>query len=60
MFLNTFVQYNNATSNWLTNIRYRFTYRPLSDFYVVYNDVRSAGRPDQRTLVIKQPLMLAF
>ena len=60
MFLNTFVQYNNATSSWLTNIRYRFTYRPLSDFYVVYNDVRTAGRPDQRTLVIKHTLMLAF
>jgi hypothetical protein len=60
MFLNTFVQYNNATSSWLTNVRYRFMYRPLSDFYVVYNDVRTAGRLDQRTLAIKHTLMLAF
>ncbi|NOT26207.1 MAG: carbohydrate binding family 9 domain-containing protein [Acidobacteria bacterium] len=60
MFLNSFVQYNNATSSWLTNVRYRFTYRPLSDFYLVYNDVRTAGRPDQRTFAIKHTLMLAF
>ena len=60
MFLNTFVQYNNATSSWLTNIRYRFIYRPLSDFYVVYNDTRSAGRPGQRTVAVKHTLMLAF
>ena len=60
MFLNSFVQYNSATSSWLTNIRYRFIYRPLSDFYVVYNDTRSAGRENQRTLAVKHTLMLAF
>jgi hypothetical protein len=60
MFLNAFVQYNSATSSWLTNVRYRFTYRPLSDFYLVYNDIRTAGRPDQRTFAIKHTLMLAF
>ena len=60
MFLNSFIQYNSATSSWLTNIRYRFIYRPLSDFYVVYNDTRSAGREGQRTLAVKHTLMLAF
>ena len=60
MFLNTYVQYNNATSGWLTNIRYRFIYRPLSDFYLVYNDTRAAGRPTQRTFAVKHTLMLAF
>jgi hypothetical protein len=60
MFLNSFVQYNSATSSWLTNIRYRFIYRPLSDFYLVYNDTRSAGRAGQRTVAVKHTLMLAF
>ena len=60
MFLNTFVQYNSATSSWLTNIRYRFIYRPLSDFYLVYNDTKSAGRRGQRTVALKHTLMLAF
>jgi len=60
MFLNTYVQYNNATSSWLTNIRYRFIYRPLSDFYLVYNDTRAAGRLSQRTFAVKHTLMLAF
>ena len=60
MFLNAFVQYNSATSSWLTNIRYRFIYRPLSDFYLVYNDTRPAGRTGQRTVAFKHTLMLAF
>ena len=60
MFLNTFVQYNSATSSWLTNSRYRFIYRPLSDFYLVYNEARSAGRTGQRTVALKHTLMLAF
>jgi hypothetical protein len=60
MFLNAFVQYNNATSSWLTNVRYRFIYRPLSDFYLVYNDSRSADRPGQRTFALKHTIMLAF
>lgn len=60
MFLNSFVQCNSATSSWLTNIRYRFIYRPLSDFYLVYNDTRSAGRTGQRTVALKHTLMLAF
>ena len=60
MFLNAFVQYNNATSSWLTNIRYRFLYRPLSDFYIVYNDTRSAGSLGQRVLALKHTIMLAF
>jgi hypothetical protein len=60
MFLNSFIQYNSATSSWLTNIRYRFIYRPLSDFYVVYNDMRSPGGEAQRTVAVKHTLMLAF
>jgi hypothetical protein len=60
MFLNSFIQYNSATSSWLTNIRYRFIYRPLSDFYLVYNDTRAGGRIGQRTVALKHTLMLAF
>ena len=60
MFLNAFVQYNSATKTWLSNIRYRLIYRPLSDFYFVYNETRTAGRRDQRTIALKHTILLSF
>jgi len=60
MFLNAFVQYNSATRSWLTNVRYRVTYRPLSDFYVVYSDTRASGRPGERTIALKHTILLSF
>jgi hypothetical protein len=60
MFLNAFVQYTSATKTWLTNVRYRLIYRPLSDFYIVYNETRVAGRLPQRTVAIKHTLLLSF
>ena len=60
MFLNAFVQYNSAAKTWLTNVRYRLIYRPLSDFYIVYNDTRVAGAIPQRTIALKHTLLLSF
>ena len=60
MFLNAFVQYNSATRTWLTNVRYRLVYRPLSDLYLVFNNTNAAGRPDQRTIAIKHTILLSF
>ena len=42
MFLNAFVQYNGETDTWLSNVRYNFIHRPLSDIYVVWNETRLA------------------
>jgi hypothetical protein len=47
MFLNTFIQYNNEDDRLNSNIRFRLIHRPLSDIYVVYNDVRN--RRDENT-----------
>lgn len=44
MFLNAFVQYNSAEDQWSSNIRFRLIHRPLSDIYVVYNNVRDRRR----------------
>jgi hypothetical protein len=60
MFLNAFVQYNSASRTWLTNVRYRVIYRPLSDFYLVFNETRPATGLVQRTVVLKHTLLLAF
>jgi len=60
MFLNAFVQYNSAARSWLTNVRYRLNYRPLSDVYLVYTETRTNGRQTQRTVVLKHTLLLSF
>jgi hypothetical protein len=38
--LRTLTQYNSLTEQWSTSARLHFIYRPGSDIYVVYNDVR--------------------
>ena len=38
--LRTLTQYNSASHQWSTSARFRFTYRPGSDFYIVYDEVR--------------------
>ena len=53
-FLNGFFQYNSSTRQVSSNIRLNIIHRPLSDIFVVYNDVRDAsGRSLQRALVLK-------
>ena len=39
-FVNAFLQYNNDTNRISSNIRFRLIHRPLSDLFVVYNEVR--------------------
>lgn len=59
MFLNAFVQYNGETDTWLSNVRYNLVHRPLSDFYVVWNETH-APRATRRALLLKFTHMLAF
>ena len=40
MTLRTISQYNSATDQWSTSARFRYTYRPGSDIYVVYDELR--------------------
>ena len=62
VFLNAFVQYNSTTHEVSSNIRFKFNYRPLSDFFVVYNDRRDTlnGLPVDRTLIVKFTRLLSF
>ncbi len=54
MFLNSFIQYNNETNSISSNIRFRLIHRPLSDIYVVYNDIRDRRqRANDRSLTVK-------
>jgi hypothetical protein len=61
MFLNAFIQYNSEADQVLSNIRFRLIHRPLSDIYVVYNDLHD--RRNQTTdwsLTLKYTHLFSF
>jgi len=60
MFLNAFIQYNGASKAWISNVRYRFIYKPLSDMYLVFNEIRDPRRGTDRAIVAKYTILLAF
>jgi hypothetical protein len=43
MGLRSVTQYNSLTEQWSSSARFRYTYRPGSDLYVVYDNVRRDG-----------------
>jgi len=61
-FLNALVQYNTDTRQLSSNVRFNIIHRPLSDFFLVYNerrDERTNSRLD-RALIAKLTYMLAL
>ncbi len=62
MFLDALVQYRTDVKQFSANIRFNFIHRPLSDFFIVYNEsqftdtTQTAGRG----LVVKYTQMFAF
>ena len=61
MFLNALIQYNTDSEQLSSNIRFNFIHRPLSDFFIVYNDRRDdrTGQTD-RAFIVKMTYMMAF
>ena len=61
MFLNALVQYNNDTRQWNSNVRFNLIHRPLSDFFLVYNERRDSLSGDlmDRALIAKFTYMIA-
>jgi hypothetical protein len=59
---NALLQYNTDAQQWSSNIRFNIIHRPLSDFFLVYNDRRGStdGALPDRALVAKVTYMLAF
>jgi hypothetical protein len=62
MFLNALVQYNSDSQQWSSNLRLNIIHRPLSDFFLVYNERRDerAGDLLNRALVAKFTYLVAF
>lgn len=61
-FLNALVQYNTDARELSANIRFDIIYRPLSDFFLVYNDRRDSttGLLIDRALIAKLTYLMAF
>lgn len=59
MFLNAFLQYSPDRNTWLSNVRFNFIHRPLSDIFVVWNETRGPLL-SQRSVVVKYTHMFSF
>jgi hypothetical protein len=65
MSLSALLQYQSLSSDFLTNLRFRWEYRPGSDFFVVYSDGRTTAleKPlylQSRTLAVKITRLVRF
>ena len=60
--VHAFIQYNTDTNQVASNIRFNWTYRPLSDLYIVYNDTRAtpSGLTRERALIVKLTNLISF
>lgn len=61
-FLNAFVQYNSQLSSVVTNIRFNFIYRPLSNLFLVYTRTQSTngGFPTFQAIITKFTYLFDF
>ncbi len=61
MFLNALIQYNSDEGEISSNIRFNLIHKPLSDFFLVYNERRtSTGEVRERALIGKLTYLFAF
>ena len=63
MFLDSLLQYNRTLDLFNANVRFNFIHRPLSDFFIVYNEqrfVEPGSPPSGRGIIVKFTRMMAF
>ncbi len=62
MFFENFFQYNTDRRTVASNVRFRFIHHPLSDFYIVYTEIRGTGGNPllDRALAIKVNNLFVF
>ena len=62
MFLNGLIQYNGASEQVITNLRFNVIHRPLSDIFLVYNETRdlAGGGGTDRAITLKYTHMVDF
>jgi len=62
MFFNALLQYNTDSHQWSSNLRFNVIHRPLSDFFLVYNERRDerSGNLINRSVIAKLTYLVAF
>ena len=62
MFVNALLQYNTDANQWTSNVRFNIIHRPLSDFFIVYNERRDrlSGTLVDRAVIAKMTYLMAF
>jgi hypothetical protein len=62
MFLDTLLQYRSDVKQFSANVRFNLIHRPLSDFFIVYNESQFTDitQPAGRGLVVKYTQMFSF
>jgi hypothetical protein len=62
MFLDALVQYRSDVRQFSANVRFNLIHRPLSDFFIVYNEAQFTGTTQAagRGLVVKYTQMFSF
>lgn len=61
MSVNALIQYNSDLREYSSNIRFNYTYKPLSDLFLVYNEKRApGGNVTERALIAKLTYIFAF
>ncbi|UCF35300.1 MAG: carbohydrate binding family 9 domain-containing protein [Acidobacteriota bacterium] len=61
MFVSSLIQYSSRDGFVASNIRFRWIHRPLSDFYLVYNERRTTqGEVLDRALIAKLTYLFSF
>jgi hypothetical protein len=62
VFLNALLQYNTDSGQLSSNLRLNIIHRPLSDFFLVYNERRDeqTNVPLDRALIVKLTYMVAM
>jgi hypothetical protein len=62
MFLDALVQYRTDVNQFSANVRFNLIHRPLSDFFIVYNESQytDSAQTAGRGLVVKYTQMFSF
>jgi hypothetical protein len=62
MFVNALLQYSTDSGQLSSNVRFNFIHRPLSDFFLVYNERRqeNTGNLIDRAVIAKVTYLMAF
>src|SRR5207249_874924 len=60
--MRSFIQYNADTHQVSSNVRFNWTFQPLSDLYIVYNNTQDTltGLTRERAVAVKLTKLLSF